>query len=109
MDLTQSPACVSRLVMLSSVSCRGPVLSQSSICVNPPVTEETSFGPSPIDDCTTTKTIETTAAPITSSAMAMEMTLGRTRCSRFISGWVQAVISSAKKSAKTTGKTMFRK
>ena len=93
---------------MSSVSPSGPVLSQSSIWVKPLVTEVTSFGPSPIDDRTTPPTITTTAAPITSSASTMESTLGRKRCSRFISGWAQAVMSSAKNSAKTTGKMTSR-
>ena len=94
--------------MFASVSCSGPVFSQSSICVMPPCTESTSFGPSEMVERTTRPTTARTAAPMTSRAMTMETTLGRNRCSRFISGWLHAVMSSAKNSANTTGKMMLR-
>ena len=98
---------VSRLVMLASVSWRGPVLSHCSMSEMPPWTEATSFGPSPMLDRMTLPRMTTTAAPMMSSARTIDSTLGRKRWNTFMRGWVQAVMSIAKNSANTTGKMTF--
>jgi hypothetical protein len=73
----------------------------------PPWTDATSLGPSPMLDRITVPRITTTAAPMMSSDSTIARTFGRNRCSRFISGWHQAVMSNAKNRANTTGKMMF--
>ena len=90
--------------MFASVSWSGPVFSQLLDVGDAALHGGDELRPLADARRMTLPRMTMTAAPMISSARTMDSTLGRKRWNRFIRGWVQAVMSIAKKRAKTTGK-----